>query len=107
MQGINKSKHIHLLDALLQLERLLSREFKQDADMQQSAKYRRELETMHLEYERLLLELSKVIDGYNELFSKVKIQFLSPKLKELRKQVPQDKPVFSLLAENIRMVYGT
>ena len=107
MQGISKTKHKHLADALLQLERLLSRDFKQDTEIQQALEYRKELELMHTEYERLLLDLSGIIDDYNELFGKVKIQFLSPKLKELRKHVPQDKPVFRLLTENIRMVYGT
>lgn len=107
MQGISQSKHQHLIDALLKLEKLLGKDFKQDADRQQAAVYHMELDAKHTEYERLLLELSHVIDGYNQLFEKVKIQFLSPKLKEMRKNVPQDKAVFTLLRENIHIVYGT
>lgn len=88
MHGISKTKHLHLADALLQLERLLSRDFKQDVNMQQSEEYRKELEAIHLEYERLLVDLARVIDGYNELYGKVKMKFLLPKLKELHKNVP-------------------
>ncbi len=107
MQGINQSKHQHLVDALLHLENLLSRDFKQDTEKQQAAELRQELEFMHKRYDKQIRELSDLITDYQEMFCKVKMQFLSPKLKELRKQVPQDKPVFGLLAENIRLVYGT
>lgn len=107
MQGISNSKHQHLVDALLHLEQLLSGDFKQVTDKQQAAELKHELEAMHNRYNQQVLELSDLILDYQDLFQKTKMQFLSPKLKELRKQVPQDKPVFSLLAENIHLVYGT
>lgn len=107
MQGISQSKHQHLVDALLQLERLLSIDIKQDTDKQQAAELRQTLETLHGQYHQQVKELSDLILDYQNLFQKTKLQFLSPKLKELRQQVPQDKPVFPLLAENIRLVYGT
>lgn len=107
MQGISTSKHQHLVDALLQLERVLGQDFKADTDLQEAAEYRGELERMHEEYEHLLMHLSELIVNYNELSGKVKIQFLSKKLKELKKQTPQDRPVFQLLMENIRLAYGT
>ena len=81
MQGINKAKHVHLMDALLQLERLLAREQRECAFVQRTAEYRQELEDMHLIYERLLEQLSRQISAYEALFNQVKVQYLSKKLK--------------------------
>lgn len=107
MQGISNSKHRHLVDALLQLENLLGRDFEHDADKQQAAEYRMELDLMLVDYERLLSDLAELIGHYNALSGKARLQFLSPKLKELRRQLPQDKPAFRLLARNIQLVYGS
>ena len=86
MQGISNSKHQHLVDALLHLESLLSRDFQRDVDKQQTVVLRHELEVMHKKYNKQVRELSDLINDYQELFCKVKMQFLSPKLTELRKQ---------------------
>lgn len=107
MQSISRSKHQHLVDALLQLENLLGRDFKQDLDKQQSAELRHELEVMHKRYNKQVRELSDLITDYEEMFCKVKMQFLSPKLKELKKQSKQDTRLMPLLVQNIRLVYGT
>lgn len=107
MQGINKAKHVHLIDALLHMERLLSGEQMECACIQQTAEYRRELEDMHSNYERLLEELSGQISAYEALFSQVKVQYLSRKLKELKKEISEEKPAFRMLTENIRIAYGT
>lgn len=107
MQGINQSKHQHLLDALLQMERLLVSEQRECACVHQTAEYRRELEDMHLNYRRLLDELSRQISAYEDLFSQVKTQYLGKKLKELKKKIPTEKPAFVRLVENIRLTYGT
>ncbi|HEK22392.1 MAG TPA: hypothetical protein ENO28_18265 [Bacteroidetes bacterium] len=107
MQGISTAKHQHLVDALLQLEKLLSRDFKQDTDRQQAEELRLELEAMHNSYNKQVNALAELIGDYHELFTKAKMQFLSPKLKELRKQAEQDTRILPLLAQNIRLVYGT
>jgi hypothetical protein len=107
MQGISTSKHQHLVDALLQLEKLLNREFVHNTDPQMAAELRSELETLFGSYNRQVMALAKLIGDYHELFNKAKIQFLSPKLKELRKKAEHDARVFPLLAQNIRLVYGT
>ncbi|EHQ27500.1 hypothetical protein [Mucilaginibacter paludis] len=83
MQGISKSRHVHLMDALLQLEYLLGKEC---GCLQQAGEYRAELATMHSDYERLLGELAKVITDYSVLYDEVKIRFLGKKLKELKRK---------------------
>jgi len=107
MQGISQSKHQHLVDALLQLENLLNRDFKQDTDKQHASELRSELEAMHRKYDEQMRELFDLILDYQDLFNKAKIQFLSPKLKELRKQVPQNTRLYTVLTENIQLAYGT
>lgn len=104
MQGISKSKHEHLIGALLQLEQLLSRECE---CLQQAGEYRVELETMHGNYEQLLNELAKQIVSYELLYSQVKIQFLGKKLKELKREITAETPGFPRLVQNIRLAYGT
>ncbi|CAM3736532.1 hypothetical protein MUGA111182_06270 [Mucilaginibacter galii] len=106
MQGINKAKHVHLIDALLQMEILLSREQVEFACIQQTVEYRRELEDMHSNYERLLEELSGQISAYEALFSQVKVQYLSRKLKELKKEISIERPAYPMLAENIRLAHS-
>ena len=106
MQGINKAKHVHLIDALLYMERLLAREQRECACIQQTAEYRQELEDMYINYERLLEELSGQISAYEALFSQVKVRYLSRKLKELKKEISEEKSAFRMLAENIRLAYS-
>lgn len=104
MQGISKSRHVHLMDALLQMEQLLNKECE---CLQQTVEYRIELETIHSNYERLLGELARQITDYEVLFSHVKIQFLGKKLKELKKEISVEMRDFPLLMQNIRLAYGT
>lgn len=107
MQRISTSKHQHLVDALLQLESLLNSDFKQDLDLHVASELRAELETLFISYNQQVIALSELIGDYHELFNKTKIQFLSPKLKALKRKAEQDARVFPLLAQNIRLVYGT
>ncbi|EHQ27512.1 hypothetical protein [Mucilaginibacter paludis] len=104
MQGISKSRHVHLMDALLQLEQLLGKECE---CLQQATEYRVELESMHSNYERLLEELARQITNYEVMYSHVKIQFLGKKLKELKKEISVEMPGFPVLVQNIRLAYGT
>jgi soluble cytochrome b562 len=104
MQGISQSKHQHLVDALLQMEQVL----KQNREcVEQAVEYRVELESMHKNYERLLDKLANQISEYEALYAHVKIQYVGKKLKELKKEIPVEKPAFALLTENIRLAYGT
>lgn len=107
MQGISTSKHQHLVDALLHLENLLESDFEQQADRERSAELRQELETMLESYKEQINTLAELIGDYHELYHKARMQFLSPKLKMLRKQAGQDGAVLPLLVQNIRLAYGT
>lgn len=107
MQGINKAKHAHLMDALLGLERLVSRECANDKCMQEMAKYRDQLKTKVEHYDHLLTELAILITDYEVLYSEVKVQFLAKKLKNLKKEINVKKPAFVILQSSIRLAYGT
>ena len=106
MQGINKSKHVHLIDALLQMERLLREDKQANECLQQMVEYRAELESMYSDYKRLVEVLAIHISKYKALHGHIKIQHLGKKLKELKKEIPIEKPAFLMLVENIRLAYG-
>lgn len=84
MQGINKTRHAHLVDALLQIERQLSTgsEYLQEAE-----EYLAELESIYSDYENMLGELAEKIRAYETLFGHIKIQFLGKKLKALKREI--------------------
>jgi type III secretory pathway component EscV len=94
MQAISKNRHGHLRDALAHMEVLLAGDGQEFACLQQATDYSLELEAMYRNYERLLKELSEQITAYEILYSEVKVQFLGRKLKELKKQIPAEKPAF-------------
>ena len=73
MQGINKAKHAHLIDALLGLERLVSRQFVDDTCMRQIVTHRDRLRRKVEDYDRLLVELAMLITAYEALYSEVKV----------------------------------
>lgn len=107
MHGISKSRHEHLLDALLQMEGLLKECDLERSCIQQAAEYNRELESMYQNYQRLLKELSRQITDYEILYIEVKVQFLGKKLKQLKKEIHIEKPAFSVLQASIKLAYGT
>lgn len=98
---------MHLIDALLQMERLLSENKQANECLQQTVEYRVELESMYKNYEKLLEKLANQISKYEALYGHIKIQYLDKKLKELKKEIPVEKPAFAMLTENIRLAYGT
>ncbi|MDO7742309.1 MAG: hypothetical protein MUP99_01005 [Pedobacter sp.] len=108
MQGINKSKHLHLLKALSQLE-----EFSSDNDTigfnhsMEVKEYRHELDLMYNNYHKLLNNLEQHIIAYDELHKKVKIQYLGRKLKELKRAAPQEENAFASLITATLRSYGT
>ena len=111
MRGITKGKHVHMIDALLQLEELLTHEQPECGCSQQARDYRRELAAMHANYELLLEKLAEQVSTYETLFGDVKINFLSRKLKELKKGIPADHAAsissLAMLHHNIQLAYGT
>ena len=102
MQGINKTRHAHLVDALLQIERQLSTgsEYLQEAE-----EYRAELESMYNDYEHMLGELAGHIRAYETLFGQVKVQFLGKKLKVLKKDMMVERTNFPIGCKNAPLVY--
>jgi hypothetical protein len=111
MQGITKGRHVHMIDALLQLEELLAREQPECGCLQQAKDHRRELSAMYANYENLLEKLAEQISAYEALFGHVKVHVLSKKLKELKKDIPADRaasiPALVMLHHNIQLAYGT
>ena len=103
MQGINKSRHEHLHNAMLQMEELLSSSDLYCSILHQTADYSQKLVSMYQNYERLLNELSRQITDYEILYIEVKVQFLGKKLKELKKEIPAEKPAFSALQASIKL----
>lgn len=106
MQGINKAKHAHLIDALLNLQHIIKQRSLDEKCVQQAINYQTALEDSYIIYEQLLTELADQIDAYEALFAEVKVQFLGKKLKELKKQALLKQPSLSIVMENIRLAYS-
>lgn len=107
MQGINKAKHVHLVDALLQLERLMDQGSLLGQDLKKAEDLRLRLAEMYQGYEQLLDDLALHIAEYKDLFNEVKIQYLGKKLKELKKQERLERSGFVELMDHARLAYGT
>ncbi|MBE9586219.1 hypothetical protein IM792_17320 [Mucilaginibacter sp. JRF] len=107
MQGISDTRHRQLVDALLQLENLLCENLDRDSDMQTAGELRAQLETTHANYNKQIVVLSELIQDYHNLFNKIKLQFIAPKLKELRKKAHKRDRIYPSLVQNIQHVYGT
>jgi len=107
MQGINKSKHVHLLKALNQLEEIVSDGDRSYNQLLQVREYRNELDLMYANYQKMLINLEQHIIAYDELHKKVKIQYLGRKLKELRRAAPQEDNAFASLITDTLRSYGT
>lgn len=107
MQGINRSRHIHLMKALLQLEEFVSQGEVDHICLEEVTAYSTELDSMYREYNKLLCDLEQHIIAYEELHRKVKIQYLGRKLKALRRTTPQEDTAFALLLTETLRSYGT
>ena len=108
MQGINKAKHSHLMDALLGLERLVSRHCADGRCLQEVAEHRDRLVNEFEDYERLLTELANLIANYEVLCSEVKVQFLAKRLKSLKKEIAVEHQAITAinLKETIKLSYA-
>ncbi|MBE5319796.1 hypothetical protein IM793_11550 [Pedobacter sp. MR2016-19] len=107
MQGINKGKHEQLQNALVQLSNLLENEQEDKESIQQAIDYQKKLEYVYSDYQKKLADLEQVVIEYEVFYAHVKAQFLTRKLKELKKEIRTKQPAYGLLAENIRLSYGT
>lgn len=90
-----------------QLERLLARKEQNLTDLQQTLAYSKELEKMYENYNHLLTDLARQISDYESLYTKVKTQYLSKKLKHLKKEMLEQEPAFIRLIENIHIIFRT
>ncbi|RYD89474.1 MAG: hypothetical protein EOP54_25555 [Sphingobacteriales bacterium] len=122
MQGISKSKHEHLMGALQHLEELLfSKEglkVKRDEVLQEDAadfqqvlrdaiQAREELQQLYVNYNLTLEDLALIISKYEKLYSHLRTDFVSKRLKELKREMPITDEQFKLLKEGIHTAYGT
>ena len=101
MQGINKARHVHLMDALLQLESLLNRKPQEFGCLQQTADYRVKLESMHRDYEKQLADLYVLIAEYETLFKEVKVQYLGRNLRNLQKHLAPETKEYRILLQTL------
>ena len=124
MHGISKSKHEHLIESLLLLEKLLSEEqalinkakleldangvnvIEPGSEYQMAAAYREELTQIYAQYNTILQSLAEVIERYDKLFNHVRLEYVSKKLKELKRKVNAGEVRFDLLKDNIHTAYG-
>ena len=124
MHGISKSKHEHLIESLLLLEKLLSEEqalinkakleldangvnvIEPGSEYQMAAAYREELTQIYAQYNNILQSLAEVIERYDKLFNHVRLEYVSKKLKELKRKVNAGEVRFDLLKDNIHTAYG-
>lgn len=86
---------------------LLSDREKDCSCSKQAEDYKRDLESIFRNYERLLKELSEQITAYEILYNENKVQFLGKKLKELKKEIQTEKPACVTLKASIRLAFGT
>jgi hypothetical protein len=124
MNGISKSKHEHLIEALLQLENLLLEkgqvlssdtddlcDYEDPADIinacKAAGKARVELEEIYTSYNLTLESLSALIKKYDELYNFIRAEYISKRLKELKRSIQPDNIQFQSLRDNIRTVYRT
>lgn len=98
MQGINKARHLQLLEILLQVEQLLLGKdmgaiLMETAampngilDAQELSAKRAELQNSHRIYLDMLDKLAFHIAAYEDLVVEVRVRYLSNHLKKLKKQ---------------------
>lgn len=123
MHGISKRKHEHLVEALLLLEQLLTKEQKHEGEATEPigddvpsdflttgkavGKIRVELQEIFDLYTSSLTELSILINRYDELYNYSRTAYLAKALKELRRKTNRDVQEFQSTRENIQAVYKT
>lgn len=86
MKGINRAKHLQLIDALNQLKDL-----QQDKGLSSddTLSFISDLEGMFKKYNSLLISLSIHIAEYEDRYNDIKVHHLSRKLRELKKDTAE------------------
>jgi hypothetical protein len=123
MHGISKSKHEHLIDSLILMEKIFQQEMDmvkatgrkgrdfdstienyKDASIE-AGHYRTELSEAFSSYNKKLHSLAVLIEKYDELFRHVKVEFVGKKLKDLKRNIDVDSQRFEQLRSNIQTAY--
>ena len=107
MNNLSKSKHTHLIQSLLVLERILDCDSEEEADLIQTCSLKNELELQYQHYELLLIELQEVITVYETLYKELKYQHLLKKLKMLKRTKGIENVNRLGLQTSIQLSYGT
>ncbi|TDQ08261.1 hypothetical protein [Pedobacter metabolipauper] len=107
MQGINKARHLHLVDALLQLEDLIAGLEMSPEPYAELKSKRLELEDSYRVYLNILDRLAFHIATYEDLFMEVKVQYAVNHFKELKKQVQPKSLAAEKLKESIVLACST
>lgn len=85
MQGINRTRHTHLVDALLRMENMFSAIEHNEATVVHLKAKRVDLENSHRAYLEMLDALAFHITAYEDLFAYIKVRCVGNRLKELKK----------------------
>lgn len=104
MQGINRHRHVNLVETLLQLENKFANLADEVADLKTK---RVELENSYALYLQMLDALAFHIADYEDLFNDVKVNYVGNRLKELKKQMQSKSVDYDALKDSIVLAYGT
>lgn len=122
MHGISRTRHAHLVDALLQLENIfadiernliasgLQAEVQPLTVIPTSAELKAKrlaLENSHQVYLDMLDALAFQIAAYEDLFADIKVHYVGNRLKELKKHVQPNSIAAEKLRAGISLAYGT
>ena len=122
MHGISRTRHVHLVDALLQLENIFAGIERKlvDSGLQTGGRplkviptsaelkaKRLELENSHEIYLDMLGTLAFHIAAYEDLFADIKVHYVGNRLKELKKHVQPNSIAAEKLRAGISLAYGT
>ena len=122
MHGISRTRHAHLVDALLQLENIFAgiernlvasgsqvagHQLKVIPTSAELKTKRMELENSHEVYLDMLDALAFQIAAYEDLFADIKVRYVVNRLKELKKHVQLNSTAAEKLSAGISLAYGT
>lgn len=85
MQGINKARHFHVINAMLELEKLAMDLELDHGDIFTLNAKRNELEECYQLYLKMLGQIELQIADYEDLFAEIKVRFTSSRVKKLKK----------------------
>lgn len=109
MKAISSSKYQHLQDAIAELTYVLSGQpEKGHAEIvRQLSEKQEQLKVIFKSYNELLIQLYGLAANYEELAMDIKVNLLGKQLKELRKHLPLESPVYQHVGISVKLLYGT